>query len=94
MSSSTIARNLQVHLAEPNAHVNVKPPRGGFGGKTMMQIPKDTWLGGVLEGHLTDTRSTYQQTLSLLKPWTWGRSGNGGAEDVVQYQWRDGSMPK
>jgi hypothetical protein len=95
MTASTILRNLRVHVSEPNASVVIKAPRGkeisavfdSFGA-----APKDIWLGGVLDAHLRDTRSTLKQTISLLQPWTWGRSGNGGEQDVVQFEWMDGSI--
>ena len=96
MTVSTILRNIRIHLTEPDAKVIIKPPRGGggtntnksFGGK----VAKDTWLGGVLNAHLSDTRSTVDQTISLFQPWTWGRSGKGDREDVVLFQWTDGHI--
>jgi hypothetical protein len=92
MAASTVTRNLQVRLAEPEAMVKVAPPRG-YTGKTLGKVNKDTWLGGVLAAHLSDTRSTMEQTLSLLQPWTWGRSGKGDDKDTVQFEWSDGEMP-
>ena len=71
---STLSRNLKVHLAEPGATVKLYQPRGG--GDSWAQVPKDSWLGGVLTAHLSDQRSTWEQTLSLLQPWTWGRTQN------------------
>ena len=93
MTVSTILRNLRIHLIEPDAQVIIKPPRGGntesisFG-----TINKDTWLGGVLDTHLSDTRSTLDQTISLFQPWKWGRSGDGDEEDNVQFKWTDGRI--
>jgi hypothetical protein len=74
---STLARNFKVHIQEgPNATVAVAPPRGGKGGgdNAFYQVPKRTWLGGVLQAHLLDRRSTMEQTISLFQPWTWGRT--------------------
>ena len=93
MTVSTILRNLRIHLVEPDAQVIIKPPRGGstdtisFGA-----INKDTWLGGVLDVHLSDTRSTFDQTISLFQPWKWGRSGDGDEEDNVHFKWMDGRI--
>jgi hypothetical protein len=95
MTASTILRNLRVHVSEPNASVAIKAPRGkeisaaldSFG-----SAPKESWLGGVLDAHLRDTRSTWKQTTSLLLPWTWGRSGDGGEQDDVQFEWMEGSI--
>jgi len=94
MTVSTILRNLYIHLIEPDAQVIIKPPRGGntetitsFG-----TINKDTWLGGVLDTHLSDTRSTLDQTISLFQPWKWGRSGDGDEDDSVQFKWTDGRI--
>ena len=73
----------------------IKPPRGGGGtntNKSFGKVAKDTWLGGVLDAHLSDTRSTMDQTISLFQPWTWGRSGKGDREDVVLFQWTDGHI--
>ena len=72
---TTLARNLKSHVRDgPGAVVSVKPPRGRFGGKSLFQVRKDTWLGGVLDAHLSDQRSTLDQTLAMSQPWTWGRS--------------------
>ena len=76
---TTLARNFKSHIEEPDSMVSVKPPRGGGGGgggdnNTFFQVRKDTWLGGVLDAHLRDQRSTWEQTLSLIQPNTWGRS--------------------
>jgi hypothetical protein len=95
MTVSTILRNMQVHMAQPGATVAIKAPRGkqindnfdSFG-----LVPIDTWLGGVLNAHLSDKRSAWEQTLSLFQPWTWGRSGNGSNDDIVQFQWSNGPI--
>lgn len=91
MTVSTLARNLRVRLTEPGSIVIMKPPRGNtdllMGREDFGSVFKDTWLGGVLDAHLTDKRSTTAQTLALLKPWTWGRSGNGDDADVVNFHW-------
>jgi len=94
MTVSTLVRNLRVRLLEPDAVVLIKPPSGNtnltMGLKEFGKISKPTWLGGVLEYHLSDKRSTMKQTLSLFQPWTWGRSGAGDERDIVQYKWTDG----
>jgi len=94
MTVSTLVRNLRVKLLEPDAVVLIKPPRGNanltMGLEEFGKVSKASWLGGVLESHLCDVRSTKDQTLSLIQPWTWGRSGEGDELDIVQYQWIDG----
>ena len=94
MTVSSLARNLRVKLLEPDASVLIKPPRGNanltMGFEEFGKVSKATWFGGVLESHLSDKRSALEQTLSLIQPWTWGRSGPGDERDVVQYQWTDG----
>mmetsp|Transcript_14339 Transcript_14339/g.24382 ORF Transcript_14339/g.24382 Transcript_14339/m.24382 type:complete len:432 (-) Transcript_14339:56-1351(-) len=94
MTVSTLVRNLRVKLLEPDAVVLIKPPRGNanltMGLEEFGKVSKSSWLGGVLESHLSDVRSTKDQTLSLIQPWTWGRSGEGDELDIVQYQWIDG----
>mmetsp|Transcript_20920 Transcript_20920/g.31577 ORF Transcript_20920/g.31577 Transcript_20920/m.31577 type:complete len:102 (+) Transcript_20920:62-367(+) len=94
MTVSTLVRNLRVKLLEPDAVVLIKPPRGNanlsMGLEDFGKVSKASWLGGVLESHLSDRRSTKDQTLSLIQPWTWGRSGEGDELDIVQYQWTDG----
>ncbi len=92
---STLVRNLRVRLIKPEAVVTIQPPRGNanltMGLKEFGKVSKSSWLGGVLESHLSDRRSTKEQTLSLIQPWTWGRSGSGDERDIVQYQWTDGN---
>eukprot|EP00985_Skeletonema_marinoi_P000235 scaffold68_cov163-Skeletonema_marinoi.AAC.2 len=94
MTVSTLVRNLRVKLLEPDAVVLIKPPRGNanltMGLEEFGKVSKSSWLGGVLESHLSDVRSTKDQTLSLIQPWTWGRSGEGDELDIVQYQWTGG----
>lgn len=91
---ATLVRNLRVKLLEPDAVVKIKPPRGNanltMGLEEFGKVSKSSWLGGVLESHLSDKRSTKEQTLSLILPWTWGRSGEGDENDIVQYHWIDG----
>jgi hypothetical protein len=97
MTASTIMRNLRVHLAEPDAVVKIKAPRGQAITKdleTFGSVSKETWIGGVLDAHLSDRRSTIEQTISILQPWTWGRSGNGRCEDYVQFEWTSGKISK
>lgn len=94
MTVSSLLRNIRVLLTEPDAVVTVKPPRGNsdmlMGQKSFGTVSKESWLGGVLDAHLSDTRSTAEQTSSLFQPWSWGRSGTGDESDSVQFQWGDG----
>ena len=94
MTVSTLLRNIRVRLTQPNAAVDIYPPRGNsnmlMGGTSFGIVAKDTWLGGVLDAHLSDTRSTMEQTISLFQPWDWGRSGTGDENDCVNFQWTDG----
>mmetsp|Transcript_28152 Transcript_28152/g.51274 ORF Transcript_28152/g.51274 Transcript_28152/m.51274 type:complete len:393 (-) Transcript_28152:1702-2880(-) len=85
---STLARNFKTHLAEPGAIVVLKKPRGGSD-SSFGNIPKDTWLGGVLAAHLTDKRSTTEQTIALFQPWTWGRSTDDIGEGE---EWTNGHI--
>jgi len=71
---SNLARNFKNHVIEPDAMVAISPPRGGDGETDVAQISKNSWIGGVLAAHLSDQRSTIEQTVSLLQPWTWGRA--------------------
>lgn len=84
---TVVARNFKVHVTEPGAMVKLAPPRGK--GESFGEVPKDTWLGGVLAAHLSDRRSTAEQTIAIFQPWTWGRStddeGEGG-------EWTTGYM--
>lgn len=84
---SVYARNFKSHMIDPNATVPIAPPRGA--GKPFLRIPKDTWLGGVLDAHLHDKRSTLEQTLSLFKPWTWGRQDEVGEGATWRPGWLD-----
>jgi hypothetical protein len=86
---NTLSRNLAVHLAEHGAAVRVSPPRGM--GKQFASVRKDSWLGGVLHSHLSDQRSTAQQTLSMFQPWTWGRSEDDLADAAISV-WSDGTL--
>jgi hypothetical protein len=86
---TTLTRNLAVHLAEPNAVVRVSPPRGK--GTSFASVPKETWLGGVLEAHLRDSRSTWEQTLSMFQPWTWGRARDDPNDHAVT-EWSNGYL--
>lgn len=84
------AKNFKCHLANgPDALVAIKPPRGKFGGKTLMKIRKDSWLGGILSAHLNDDRSPIEQVLSSLQPWTWGHKDETNEGE----SWSEGSMP-
>jgi hypothetical protein len=68
--------------------VELKAPRGGSD-SSFGNIPKDTWLGGVLAAHLTDKRSTVEQTIAMIQPWTWGRSTDEIGEGE---EWTNGYM--
>lgn len=94
MTISTITRNFIVHMSEPGATVELRPPRGSAdltgGNSSFGSVPKDSWLGGVMDAHLQDKRSTLDQALSLLRPWTWGRSGDRGDTDgMVTFAWSE-----
>lgn len=82
---TTLARNFKVHVEQPNAVVKISPPRGK--GESFASIPKDSWLGGVLDAHLHDKRSTMEQTIAIFKPWTWGRSTDDEGEGA---EWTTG----
>ena len=92
---SCYARNFKCHLEEgKNAMVALKPPRGGGGGdnnNTLLQIRKDSWLGGILEAHLQDKRSTAEQTVALFQPWTWGRTAADDEEGEGE-EWQEQFM--
>ena len=62
MSTSTVVRNFRIHMTQPDAMVQLKPPRGRTGGQVWGQVRLDTWLGGVLVAHLQDSRSTVDQS--------------------------------
>ena len=87
---ATYARNFKCHLYEgSDAMVALKPPRGAFGGEPFMQIRKDSWIGGILDAHLNDRRSTVEQTKSLFQPWTWGRLDDESGEGA---EWTEGHL--
>jgi len=88
---STITRNLRVGLEEPGAKVGIKPPRGGIG-PVFGSVPKATWIGRVLDAHSGDTRSVWEQTVSLLQPWTWGNKGD--RDTSIECEWSDREMGK
>ena len=94
MIITTIVRNLKVALSEPKALVEMKPPwdNTDMGISSFGSVPKESWFGGVLDAHLSDRRSLEDQIVSIFKPWTWGRSGDGGETDSVQSSWSDGEM--
>lgn len=75
---TTLARNFKSHINEPDATVKLAPPRGK--GEAFGEVSKDSWLGGVLDAHLSDKRSTAEQTLAIFQPWTWGRSSDAEGE--------------
>jgi hypothetical protein len=86
---TTTSRNFAVHLAEPEAVVKVAQPRGK--GKSFASVRKDTWLGGVLDSHLSDNRSTMEQTIAMFQPWTWGRSTDKQGTNAST-EWTDGYL--
>lgn len=86
---TTMSRNFAVHLAEPEAVVNVASPRGK--GKSFASVRKDTWLGGVLDNQLLDKRSTTEQTIAMFQPWTWGRVSDREGSDALT-EWTDGFL--
>ena len=72
--------------------VALKPPRGGGGeDNTLFQIRKDSWIGGVLDAHLRDKRSTALQTLAIFQPWTWGRTEKDD-EEGEREEWTEGYL--
>jgi hypothetical protein len=93
MTVSTLLRNLRVHVMEPGAKVVIKPPRGNtdllMDREDFGSVSKETWFGKVLDAHLSDRRSTIEQSFAMLQPWTWGRTGNGEGADDVRFQWSD-----
>jgi len=91
MVVSTMLQNHAIHWSEPGARVAVKAPRGKkIAGnlERFWSVPKESWLGGVLDAHLLDKRSTWQQTLAMFQPWTWGRSG----DEMVLFEWENGEI--
>ena len=84
---TTMARNFKSHVNEPGATVKLAPPRGK--GEAFGEVPKDSWLGGVLDAHLADKRSTAEQTMAIFQPWTWGRSSDAEGEGG---EWMTGGM--
>jgi hypothetical protein len=87
---TTYAQNFKCHVYEgSDAMVSLKPPRGEFGGESIMQIRKDSWVGGVLDAHLNDRRSTVEQTISMFQPWTWGRCSDDIGEGE---EWKEGRL--
>jgi len=96
MTVSTLLRNLRVRLESPDDVVVLQPPRGNTNilaeKSSLGSFPKESWVGGVLDVHLSDKRTTLEQTLSLIQPWSWGRTGNGDVDDIVQFQWSNGRI--
>eukprot|EP00545_Synedropsis_sp_CCMP1620_P007716 CAMPEP_0119028092 /NCGR_PEP_ID=MMETSP1176-20130426/38314_1 /TAXON_ID=265551 /ORGANISM="Synedropsis recta cf, Strain CCMP1620" /LENGTH=218 /DNA_ID=CAMNT_0006984151 /DNA_START=1 /DNA_END=657 /DNA_ORIENTATION=+ len=93
---SCYARNFKCHIQEgPDTMVALKPPRGGSDSAgVLLQIRKDSWVGGVLHTHLKDQRSTVlSQTVALFQPWTWGRSEDYDGEGEGE-EWTDGILSK
>ena len=85
MTASTIIRNLIVQLSEPNAILAINS-------SSFFTISKSTWLGGVLDALEQDERSTLDRCVSLVQPWTWGRSGEGNSDDNVTFEWTTGEI--
>lgn len=90
---SSYARNFKWHVKEgEDAMVALKPPRGSGGSdNTLLQVRKDSWIGGVLDAHLRDQRSTTEQTLAIFQPWTWGRTSKDDEEGEDE-QWTKGYL--
>jgi len=85
---STLSRNLEVRLAESEElDDNVEPLAADnpFG-----SIAEESWLGGVLAARQLDKRNTFDRTLSLVKPWTWGRATDKPGDFA---EWSEASMP-
>ena len=103
MTASTIVRNLRVRLVEPAATIPIFPTtkRGASNENSdqdqmAVSIPKESWLGGVIEKHgATEGETVTFGWGTIATPWTWGRSGDGTVEggDCVRYYWSDGTMP-
>jgi len=94
MTVSTIARNLRIKLEDPGAVVAILPHKGG-NSFPLGSVLSATWVGRVLEACSNDTRtrSAWEQSVSLLRPWTWADSGIGRrGEDDVEYEWSDGGI--
>jgi len=87
MAVSTMARDFKSHLEEPGAKVALKLPRGK--GEPLLQIPKSSWVGGVLDTHLRDGRSAREQAVDFFMPWTWGRTTDGEGEGE---EWTEGYL--
>lgn len=88
---SAYARNFKCHIREgSDIMVSLKPPRGASD-STLLQVRKDSWVGGVLDAHLKDKRSTIDQTLAILQPWTWGRTADDDEEDEGE-EWTEGYL--
>ena len=85
---TTIARNLRTKLEFPGAIVTIVPGKSGS-----LTVPRATWIGRVLEARANDKRSSWEQSVSLLQPWTWGDSGTGRrGEDEVEFEWSSGGL--
>jgi len=89
---TTLAHNFKacVELDEKASVVGIYPPRGrdfGIfkGTEPLMSVRKDCWLGRVLDAHLTDKRGSWEQTVSLFQPWTWGIPE--GRQNDVTMEW-------
>jgi hypothetical protein len=87
MTVTTIVRNLLVHITEPKAFISLKSTQEKT--SSFASISKDSWLGGVLDARMEDKRSTWEQTIALFTPWTWGRSSN---TDSITFDWSEGRM--
>mmetsp|Transcript_20141 Transcript_20141/g.24828 ORF Transcript_20141/g.24828 Transcript_20141/m.24828 type:complete len:391 (+) Transcript_20141:212-1384(+) len=90
---TTYSRNFKCNLlyyeGGPQSTVSLKLPRGGFMGKTILEVRKDSWIGGVLDAHLHDNRTVVKQTIAMFQPWTWGRCSDSIDEGG---KWSDGYM--
>ena len=85
---TVLSRNFKSHVLEPGADVPLLPPRGA--GAPLARVRKDSWVGGVLDAHLRDSRSTLEQTLALVQPSTWGRARDSDGDYA---SWSTGQLP-
>ena len=70
---STISRNMKHHIEHPNAIVTIANLTNIDTPLDWIQIPLDTWLGGVIYAYMSDKRTLMERWKSMFQPWTWGR---------------------
>ena len=81
---TTLSRNFQTNMKYyPNTTpaVPLRLPRGKNQDLVFGNVRKDTWIGNVLSAHLNDTRSTLDQSITLIQPWTWGEQRGESFEE-------------